>query len=44
MVWVVDATYVMNTDNYGVVIVDDALTPEETANLTEWLNAKAGNV
>jgi hypothetical protein len=39
----VGTTYTQNTDNYGLVITDDALTTEETAQLTDWLDAKAGN-
>ena len=39
----IGTTYTMNADNYATVITNDALTIRETKQLTDWLDAKAGN-
>lgn len=38
----IGTTYSDNTDHHALVIINRALTPKETSDLTKWLNRKAG--
>jgi len=38
----IGTTYTDNTDHCGLIIIDRALTTQETADVTTYLNTKAG--